>query len=650
MGVFVGLLAAGFFGSGDFLGGRASSQAPTPIVLFVAQLSAGLGAIVLAFAFTGDPIGRDLAYGAAAGLVNAIGLGFLYQGLSTGRMGLVAPIAAVVGAVIPVAWGLISGEEPGAVVIIGVLVAVAAGALISRETDDAPGANASRSVVIALIAGAGLGTSFVLFAQTGADSGLWPVLSARVLAVLGRRRGHRCSPRAGSRSGSRRFPRRLAILAGLCDVGATAFLVYAIRHDLAVVVAPIAALGARLHGALGLDRAARTRLPPPGRGPRARAARARPHRGRLTDSPAMPTSPTPLPITDRPIRIAVVGLGQIAELMLPPYLAASGDRDRRRCATATSPAWPAGGRSSDRRHCSPPNLDELLRVDADVVDVLVPTPVPRRRCRAGVRGRVPRPAAEADRPQRRGERADPRRRRCRGRARCGSSRTTPSTRRSRSCARSCGPGRSVTPVGVSMKIVNTGRGGWDVLPQSWEWQFEQTRDGRGMLVFDHGWHQLAVAVWLFGPIRRIFGWIGSTELAPGFSLDAPATLVWEHHDGLRGVLDLTLAPDTYFRSDYYTCDERVEVTAQRGSVRCNRISSTGRQEPSVEVYRDGEIRGYHALADAGDSGFVASTQHLVDLMRGRETVPDMSGETAHQVITALTAALESSERGIPIDL
>ena len=111
-----------------------------------------------------------------------------------------------------------------------------------------------------------------------------------------------------------------------------------------------------------------------------------------------------------------------------------------------------------------------------------------------------------------------------------------------------------------------------------------------MLVFDHGWHQLAVAVWLFGPIRRIFGWIGETELAPGFALDAPATLVWEHHDGLRGVLDLTLAPDTFFRSDYYTCDERVEVTGQRGSVRCNRISSSGRQEPSVEVYREGEVR------------------------------------------------------------
>ena len=30
--------------------------------------------------------------------------------------------------------------------------------------------------------------------------------------------------------------------------------------------------------------------------------------------------PTPLPISDRPVRLAVVGLGQIAELVLPTYL------------------------------------------------------------------------------------------------------------------------------------------------------------------------------------------------------------------------------------------------------------------------------------------------------------------------------------------
>ena len=81
------------------------------------------------------------------------------------------------------------------------------------------------------------------------------------------------------------------------------------------------------------------------------------------------------------------------------------------------------------------------------------------------------------------------------------------------------------PAGLHMKIVATGRGGWDVPMSSYEWQFEQARDGRGMLVFDHGWHQLAVATWLLGPVRRIFGWVGATEIVPGIVMDAPSTLV-----------------------------------------------------------------------------------------------------------------------------
>lgn len=364
----------------------------------------------------------------------------------------------------------------------------------------------------------------------------------------------------------------------------------------------------------------------------------------MTDSPAMPT---PLPVTDRPVRIAAVGLGQIAELMFPPYLAhpdveivAVCDRDPSRLERW---APELGGALTTTE------LDDVLRSDADVIDVLVPTPfhadVAVQALEAGFHVQLQKPIA---RSLEESERIVATARRTAAMLRVLEDYTFyPPLVQLRDVVRS---GEIGSPVGLSMKIVNTGRGGWDVLPTSWEWQFEQTRDGRGMLVFDHGWHQLAVAVWLFGPIRRIFGWIGSTELAPGYALDAPATLAWEHHDGLRGVLDLSLAPDMYFRSDYYTCDERVEVTGSHGAVRCNRISSFGRQEPSVEVYREGEIRSYHALPDGGDAGFVASTQHLVDLFRGRTELPEMDGDTAHAVLTALLTALESSARGVPLDV
>lgn len=242
MGIIIGLLAAACFGSGDFLGGRASRSAPAAVVLLVAQMCATAGAVVLAFAISGDPVGRDLAYGAAAGLVNAVGLGLLYRGLAVGRMGIVAPVAAVVAAVIPVVWGLLDGERPGAVVLLGVGLAIVAGGLIAREHDASTGP-AGRSVVIAVLAGTGLGSSFILFAHTGSDSGMWPVLSARVLAVIGVGAAVGVAVAAGHMTARIGHPpATLAAFAGAFDVIATALLLVAIREDLAVVVAPIAAL------------------------------------------------------------------------------------------------------------------------------------------------------------------------------------------------------------------------------------------------------------------------------------------------------------------------------------------------------------------------------------------------------------------------
>ncbi len=355
--------------------------------------------------------------------------------------------------------------------------------------------------------------------------------------------------------------------------------------------------------------------------------------------------PVALPIPpDRPIRLGVVGLGQIAELMLPPYLAhaeveivAACDASAERLAR-WAPLLPAAALTED--------LDTLLaRDDLDVVDVLVPTPkhgdIGRRVLAAGHHLQIQKPITrsleDCDALLEVADRAGALVRVLEDYV------FFPPLVRLREVVRS---GELGEPVGLHMKVVNTGRGGWDVLPSAYEWQLEQTKDGRGMLVFDHAWHQLAVAQWLFGNIRSIVGWVGRTEVAPGFFLDAPATLAWEHATGLRGVLDVTLAIDTYWRSEFYSCDERVEVTCARGSARCNRISAAGRQEPSVEVYRDGEVRSFHTLDDNGDAGFKASTQHFVDVFRGRSDDVVMDGPTARHVLRALLAALDSSADGV----
>jgi predicted dehydrogenase len=351
--------------------------------------------------------------------------------------------------------------------------------------------------------------------------------------------------------------------------------------------------------------------------------------------------PTPLPIGDRALRVAVVGLGQIAELCLPRY-AERDDVDVVTLCDLDGDRTARWGRAFPR-----------AQTTSDVGDVLVPTPqhaaVVTQVLDAGFHVQVQKPLArsltDAD-------------------AMLAAADRTGAALRVMEDYLFYPPlvklrdlvlgGEIGAPTGVHMKIVATALVGWDVPMSSYEWQFEQARDGRGLLTFDHGWHQFAVAHWLFGPVRRVFGWIRAEQMAPDVApevvIDAPATFVWEHDNGVRGVLEVLLAPETYFRSDYYTCDERVEVTGSRGYVRCNRISARGVQEPSVVMYRDGETRAFHALDDDPPSAFRASTAHAIDWFRHGDGDLVLDGETSRTILATLLTALDSSRLGTPLDV
>jgi drug/metabolite transporter (DMT)-like permease len=183
--VLLGLLVAVSYGAADFLGGVASKRAPSPVVVLQSQiLGIGLLAVLVLAIPDQHLIGADLLRGAGAGAGALLGLVLLYRGLAAGAMSIVAPITAVGAAVLPVAWGLANGEHPGALALIGVAIALVAVALVAAPPADAPPiANRRREVTLALVAGAGFGTVFILFGDTAKASGLWPLLSARVLST-----------------------------------------------------------------------------------------------------------------------------------------------------------------------------------------------------------------------------------------------------------------------------------------------------------------------------------------------------------------------------------------------------------------------------------------------------------------------------------
>ena len=135
MALFLGLVVALTYGTGDFFGGLAARRVPVLWVVFLSHaLAAVLVVAVVGLDRNADPTRHDIVIGIIAGVVGMTAVTLFYKGLALGRMGVVAPVTAVVSAIVPVAWGLAFGERPSALALTGVGLAIGSVALISSRS------------------------------------------------------------------------------------------------------------------------------------------------------------------------------------------------------------------------------------------------------------------------------------------------------------------------------------------------------------------------------------------------------------------------------------------------------------------------------------------------------------------------------------
>ncbi|MEI2712876.1 MAG: CapA family protein [Nocardioides sp.] len=184
--VLLALSAAFAYGLGDFCGGVGARRTSAWSVAFVAQLVGSVGLLAVALVLGGDPTTADHAWGVAAGVANGVGTAFLYRGLASGRMGVVAPLSGVSAALIPIVVGFALGERPTALAWVGMAVAVPAIWLVSREPVDSETVTESTgtAVVDGLLAGTGFGLLFVFLSRIGEDAGLLPLALNQAVAGL----------------------------------------------------------------------------------------------------------------------------------------------------------------------------------------------------------------------------------------------------------------------------------------------------------------------------------------------------------------------------------------------------------------------------------------------------------------------------------
>jgi predicted dehydrogenase len=190
------------------------------------------------------------------------------------------------------------------------------------------------------------------------------------------------------------------------------------------------------------------------------------------------------------------------------------------------------------------------------------------------------------------------------------------------------------PLHFRMKVVMADRAqAWPVPEATSRWRHALAAEGRGgPMVFDHGHHMMAVALWLFGEVRDGFACIERTETPAGV-YDAPATLIWRHADPpVHGTWDVSLALKMTLRTDYYADAERFEIQGEEGIIQVTRCSDRMLDEPALTLYRDGEVRAFHNLDADWGASFALSTRHFLDVLAGREPEEALTAQEGRRVI------------------
>jgi len=184
------LLSSALWGSADFQAGQLSKKYPAFAVLGATQLIGLIFGIFLIFitdereaiAFGSNGFFSGYFWpGVFAGIFGYIGLVSLYVGLSTGRMGVVSPISSL-GAIVPLVFALIGGEQLSQGRWFGVVIALA-GAFCASGPEVSQGFPL-KPVALAFSAALGFGLTLTLMGIGSDSSALMTMVTMRATTAV----------------------------------------------------------------------------------------------------------------------------------------------------------------------------------------------------------------------------------------------------------------------------------------------------------------------------------------------------------------------------------------------------------------------------------------------------------------------------------
>ena len=181
------LIAAAAYGVGDFFGAIASRRTHPILVSFIGHIFYAVTAFLGLLLIQGQWSFAATLTGIATGASEALGFLVFYYALTLGRVAMVAPLVSVIYAIVPVLWGLGTGDQLSIASWVGVALGLSAVLALSMESGDADDNNKQPLALVlalALVGGVMWGFSTVALSYAPADSGMVPVFLAGLTAFV----------------------------------------------------------------------------------------------------------------------------------------------------------------------------------------------------------------------------------------------------------------------------------------------------------------------------------------------------------------------------------------------------------------------------------------------------------------------------------
>jgi drug/metabolite transporter (DMT)-like permease len=176
-----GLAAVMAWGTSDFLGGYATRRANAFLFAVIFNLGGlSLMAILATATQASFPSEPAVMWALAAGASGGAAVAIFFRALSTGKMGVVAPVAAVLGAAIPTLFSIFTEGLPGRIPILGFVLAALGLWLITRTGEGGK----PDAIGLAVLAGIGFAGFYLGVRQAGEASVFWIATLTRAGGLL----------------------------------------------------------------------------------------------------------------------------------------------------------------------------------------------------------------------------------------------------------------------------------------------------------------------------------------------------------------------------------------------------------------------------------------------------------------------------------